>query len=87
MTVWRSHIWYEHGVLQAAILVGWQIPHGPHEGCVLVYFPGDTTALPRVVSGGGWHGDRLSAELEAASTLRRIAERANEQASQIAEVT
>lgn len=43
MTVWRSHIWYEHGVLQAAILVGWQIPHGPHEGCVLVYFP----ATPR----------------------------------------
>lgn len=82
MTVWKAHIWYEHNVLQAAILVGWQITYGPHDGCVLVHFPGDT-GLPRVVSSSGWHADRLSAELEAAATLRRIAERATDKALQM----
>lgn len=85
MTVWRAHIWYEHGVLQAAILTGWQVPHGPHEGCVLTHMPGDTTGLPRVVSGGGWHSDRLSAELEVASALRRIADAARDRAARITE--
>lgn len=85
MTVWYAQVWYEHGALQSAVLTGWQIPHGPYEGAVLVRWPGDTGALPRVVAGGGWHSDRLSAELEVAEQLRRIGDAARDRAARITE--
>ena len=85
MTVYFGHVWYEHGSLQSAVLTGWQITSGPHDGAVLVQWPGDTGALPRVVAGGGWHTDRLSAELEVAERLRVIADAARDRAARITE--
>lgn len=85
MTVYYAHVWYEHGAIQSTVLQGWQITSGPHDGAVLVSWPGDTSGLPRVVAGGGWHSDRLSAELEVAEQLRRIADAARDKAARITE--
>jgi hypothetical protein len=86
MLVYYGHVWYEHGALQSAVLTGWQITSGPHEGAVLVMWPGES-GLPRVVAGGGWHADRVSAELDVCRQLRRIAEAASVKAKWIREAT
>ena len=86
MPVFYGHVWYEHGALQSAVLTGWQITSGPHEGAVLVQWPGES-GLPRVVAGGGWHADRASAEAAVRQELHRIADAANEKAYDIGRAT
>ena len=84
MTVYFGHVWYEHGALQSAVLTGWQVPHGPHEGYVMLRWP-DADGHMRLVPGNGWHSDRLSAELEVAERLRVIADAARDKAARIKE--
>lgn len=71
MTVYRAHVWAEYGRVHSAVLVGWQIDDGPHDGQVIVQLPGDNQTH-RLVDAHGWYGDRLSAELEAAQKLREM---------------
>jgi len=84
MTVWYGHVWFEHGVIQSAVVAGWQVPHGPWEGAVLVQWPGET-GLPRVVAGGGWHMDRVSAQAEVRERLRWIGKAAIDRAQEMLE--
>jgi len=84
--VYFGHVWYEHGALQAAVLTGWQIPHGPFEGAVLVNWPGES-GMPRVVAGGGWHADRVSAEEAVRAELYLIADAANQKAYHMGRTT
>lgn len=71
MNVYRAHVWAEEGSVHSAILVGWLINGGPHDGMVIVQLPGDIQTH-RLVDSHGWYGDRLSAEIEAAQRLREM---------------
>lgn len=71
MTVYRAHVWTDGHRAHSAILVGWLINGGPHDGQVIVQLPGDKQTH-RLVDSHGWYGDRLSAELEAAQKLREM---------------
>jgi hypothetical protein len=71
VTVYRAWVWIEDGVAHGAILTGWQIEGGPHDGQVIVQLPGDNQTH-RLVDGDDWYSDRLSAELWLAQKLREL---------------